>query len=443
MKKAALALAVSGVFVAPAAQAQITFGNDQIGTIQFYGRLYPELMTSKTSGATGVCTGCVSTMAATSGNNTTAGVDQGTHFGIQTSNSRLGFRGERRVVGGMKAIWQIEETVNFEDPDDVASNDPTGQGNGGVSSNDVVFATRNSFVGLTGGFGTVKLGNMDTIYKEYGDTLNMFGVKSGNFTSASNMLSHIGIGSNGLARFHERSPNSIQYETPRFAGVTVGAQYMPDERHGDPAVTVNKRLWSVGVKYDVERFYLSLAHEIHRDFFGLSANVANGLRNEFSTTAAQNDPHANSKDTATRLSGTIRLAGGHEITADVARMKWSESASLPLTSARIQEYRHTNWAIGWEGRFPGGFRGAAQYVRGGEGSCSFQGPTALSCTTTGLASYMISLGAAYALDRQTLLFALANWTRNGESARYDSSSLLSPARGADITNLGLGISYSF
>ena len=44
MKKAALALAVGGVFVAPAAQAQITFGNDQIGTVQIYGRLYPELM---------------------------------------------------------------------------------------------------------------------------------------------------------------------------------------------------------------------------------------------------------------------------------------------------------------------------------------------------------------------------------------------------------------
>jgi predicted porin len=281
----------------------------------------------------------------------------------------------------------------------------------------------------------VKLGNMDTIYKEYGDTLNMFGVKSGNFTSASNMLSHIGIGTNGLARFHERTPNSIQYETPQFAGVTLGAQYMPDERHGDPAVTRNKRLWSVGAKYDSKVFYVSLAHEIHKDFFGLSNNVATSLRNT-------GDAQANARDTATRLSGTFRF-GQHEITGDVARLKWSENAGVPLTAARIKEYKHTNWAIGWEGRFPGGFRGAAQYVRGGQGSCSFQGPTTLSCTTTGLASYMISLGAAYTLDRQTLLFALANWTKNGESARYDSSSLLSPARGADIASFGLGISYSF
>jgi len=36
---------------------------------------------------------------------------------------------------------------------------------------------------------------MDTIYKEYGDTFSMFGIASGNFISASNVLSHIGIGS--------------------------------------------------------------------------------------------------------------------------------------------------------------------------------------------------------------------------------------------------------
>src|SRR5919197_2513345 len=203
MRRTALAVPVSGAFIAPAAHAQIVFGNETIGTMQIYGRLYPELMWSKTSGATGVCTGCVSTMAATSGNNTTAGVDQGSHFGVQTSNSRLGFRGERRVTGGLKAIWQLDQTINFEDPDDVATNNTDGQSNGGVSGTDVVFATRNSFVGLSTGFGTVKLGNMDTIYKEYGDNLSMFGVKSGNFVSASNMLSHIGIGRKRLAPFFE------------------------------------------------------------------------------------------------------------------------------------------------------------------------------------------------------------------------------------------------
>jgi predicted porin len=374
-------------------------------------------------------------MAQTAGNNTAA-ADQGTHFGLQTSNSRLGFRGERKVVGGMKAIWQLEQTINFEDPDDVATNNTDGLGNGGVSGTDVVFATRNSFVGVNGGFGTVKLGNMDTIYKEYGDTLNMFGIKSGNFVSASNMLSHIGIGTNGLARFHERTPNSIQYETPQFAGITAGVQHMPDERHGDPAVTRNKRLWSYGVKYDQGPIYVSLAHEIHHDFFGLSPNVAASLRNS-------GDGHARSKDTATRLSANLKFIRGHEITFDVSQLKWGETPGV-TAAQRIQEYKKITWALGWEGRFPGGLRGAAQYVQANAGECSFQGTAVTAaCTTEGLKSHMISLAVGYDLERNTRLYAIANWTNNGASARFDSSSLLSPARGADIDNYAIGISYTF
>ena len=393
-------------------------------------------------------------MAVTGGALTADGVNQGTHFGVQTSNSRLGFRGERKLGStGLKGIWQLEQTINFEDPDDVANNcdvapasagdPPNCAATGGVSATDNIFSTRNSFVGLSGGFGTVKLGHMDTIYKEYGDTLNMFGVKSGNFVSASNMLSHIGIGTNGLARFHERAPNSIQYETPQIAGVTAGIQYMPDERHGDPSVTVNKRLWSYGVKFDRGPIYVSLAHEIHRDFFGLSRNVSNGLRNRFRNDGTGDDPHSSSKDTATRLSATWRVGGGHEIVVDVSKLKWAEQRSA-TTTQRIEEYKKTTWALGWEGRFPGGFRGAAQYVHAGAGSCSFQGTAVTTASTTdGRKSNMISLAAGYDLDRQTRLYALANWTKNGDSARYDSTSLLSPDRGADITNYALGISYTF
>src|SRR5712691_1687404 len=52
MKRKALAVAVGALFVAPAAQAQITFGNDQIGTMQIYGKLYPQYGWFSSHGAT-------------------------------------------------------------------------------------------------------------------------------------------------------------------------------------------------------------------------------------------------------------------------------------------------------------------------------------------------------------------------------------------------------
>src|SRR3954470_19350498 len=55
MKRKALAIAVGALFVAPAAQAQITFGNEQIGTLQIYGKLYPQFGWASYNGSTQPC----------------------------------------------------------------------------------------------------------------------------------------------------------------------------------------------------------------------------------------------------------------------------------------------------------------------------------------------------------------------------------------------------
>ena len=52
MKKKAAALAVGALFAAPAVQAQITMGNETIGTVQIYGKLYPEFIVAKGQGST-------------------------------------------------------------------------------------------------------------------------------------------------------------------------------------------------------------------------------------------------------------------------------------------------------------------------------------------------------------------------------------------------------
>jgi predicted porin len=424
MKRSALAVAVGALFVAPAAQAQIMFGNETIGTVQFYGKLYPQVQHTKSNGATQAGES-VSTLVSTTGTLAASGANHGGRVGVETQNSYLGFRGERKLGStGLKGIWQIEQSLTFENP----------------NPDDSIWASRNSFVGVSGGFGTVKLGHMDTIYKEYGDTFSMFGIKSGNFVSGSNVLSQIGIGRSSTARFHERATNSIQYQTPEFAGFQAGVQYAPDELKGDPGRTLDTKLVSFGVKYDSKLFYVSVQHERHNDFFGGSFNVADTtLRN--GTTAAgvfTPDASANSKDSATRFSGEWRLGDVHKLVGDVAIMEWKESSALG--APRFSKYEHTNWAIGWEARWGGPWRTAIQYVRGDQGECTL---TSGSCSTTGLKSNMISAGVAYYFDRQTLLYLIFGKLDNGPAARYDNASLIDPARGADITNAAVGVSYSF
>src|SRR3989454_7442423 len=291
MKRNAVAVAVGALFIAPAAQAQIVFGNDTIGTVQFYGKLYPEVIRASSSGATG--TGdSVSTLASPTtglcGTASSAGACSGTTAGsrmaVDSQNSYLGFRGERKFGNtGLKGIWQIEQSVELD----------TGTG---------VFSNRNSFLGLAGGFGTVKLGNMDTIYKEYGQVEEIFGLTSGNFISPSNVLSQIGVGNNSAARFHERAKNSIQYQTPEFQGFQAGLQYSPDETKSDVGNTLNKELWSMGVKWESGPLYLSAQYERHKDFFGGSFNVgaSANLVTDATTGVKSPAPGAHSKDTGMR-----------------------------------------------------------------------------------------------------------------------------------------------
>ena len=90
-------------------------------------------------------------------------------IGANMAGSRWGVRGSEDLGGGLKAIWQIEQATVID-------------AGGGL------FASRDSFLGLTGGFGTIRLGLMDTVWKRIGDPMSILGISSGNIQSSSNIL---------------------------------------------------------------------------------------------------------------------------------------------------------------------------------------------------------------------------------------------------------------
>jgi len=420
MRRKAAALAVGALFMAPAAHAQIIFGNPLVGTLQIYGKLYPQFAYGTSKDASGGGT-AVSTLVSTTGRlaGTAPVMTPGPRRAVDTQNSYIGFRGERDITNHrLRFIWQIEQSVQFD-------------------TGDAPWSNRNSFLGVRTGWGTVKLGNMDTIYKEYGDPFQMFSIATDNFVSASNVLSHIGLGNSNTARFYERKTNSIQYETPTVRGLTAGFQYSPDEARdtiGSGAGSAQFRdatLYSYGVKWDSEKLYLSVHQERHNDFFGGSNNVVVG--SNLGTVGAH------SRDTGTRFSTEWRFIQNQRIVFDIARLKYRESGQAATLGA-FEAYSRTNWAVGWDAGFGGPWRFAVQYVRASEGQCKQIG---LDCTTTGLWGKSLSLGTRYRFDRQTFIYAIAAKLWNGPSAQFDNWSASSPARGADILQTAVGLSYTF
>ncbi|HEX7889896.1 MAG TPA: porin [Ramlibacter sp.] len=403
LKKLTVAASIAAGFAAPALAQNV----------QIYGKLYPYLLQERGSGPTAAGTP-VATFAGTPTG--TSGV--GKVVGMQAGNSRLGFRGSEDLGGGMKALFQLEGVASVDDG--------TGNGDGAFQFN------RNTFVGLKGGFGTVKLGNLDTIFKEYGDALGILGISSGTFLSSSDVLRKTGFGTSSASSFHLRRANSIQYESPEVADFTFGLQYSTDE--APSAENKEPKLWSAGVRYENGPWYVSLAHERHRDFFGGSRNVRSGLRNNGATT------NSHSTDSATQLAVVYEVLKGHKLEFDIIRKSYSEEQAL---AGRFSSYRNMAYMFAFENRWTPQWTTAGHIVRASRGTCSLN--SAAPCSTDGLEATKYTLAAGYNLSKRTMLFGAFSLIKNGKSARFSNAEFNSsePAPGEDIRQLAIGISHSF
>lgn len=120
---------------------------------------------------------------------------------LSSNSSRLGFKGSHEINPDLKAFFQIEQQINFT----------TGASSGGTD-----FATRDTFVGLSGNFGAIQLGRFDSPFKTARGPFNIFGDQVGDMNNLARVT-------NG--RLDERYDNTIQYTTPKFGNFSAKVAY--------------------------------------------------------------------------------------------------------------------------------------------------------------------------------------------------------------------------
>jgi predicted porin len=396
-KSKIIAVAIGAAFALPTTVYSQT-------NVVVYGKMYPNLTHVNLSGATP--TGApVSTLtsAPVSTNNISLNSQD-------APNSRLGFRGTEDLGSGLKAIFQLEIGFNLD----------TGQ-----ASDSTAPFSRNTFVGLEGGFGTVRLGNMDTVFKEYGDQMSFLGITSGNYFAASNILAK-GIGTNSASSFHLRRTNSLWYETPQIAGFTAGLDWSPNETAGDASSGVI----SSGIKYENGPVYASVQYEVHKDMFGASLNIPAALRNSAATGQS-------SRDTAVRGTLQYSFPGDLKFEVDVQQSKYTESGGL---AGHFSEYKHNSWNLSML-KASGPWTFMSTYGKSQAGNCSLVGGA--TCSTGGLNAMMTSVGAGYSLSKRTALFAVYSYLKNDASSVQSNWLNGKPVPGQDISTVGVGILHSF
>jgi len=136
-------------------------------------------------------------------------------FSNNITTSRLGFRGTEDLGGGLSALFVIETGFS---PDAPAA---------------TTLGNRAAVVGLSGGFGTIKLGRHDTSFDDIRDLSTSSNLwDSGHLASTETILGAdansavpavAGVGQ--LADYGDRANNQVRYESPSFNGFSFGASY--------------------------------------------------------------------------------------------------------------------------------------------------------------------------------------------------------------------------
>lgn len=171
------------------------------------------------------------------------GKNTGSYSRVSSNGSYIGFKGTEDLGNGLKALFQLETGLAVDS--DNGNNSLFGNG-----------TTRDSFVGLSGGFGEVKLGTLTTPTRALGTAMD---VNAGSTSIGDNkaLLNRSG--------FDTRQGNTVQYTSPSMAGFSAAVAYVSGEdksRDWDAGTwrQENSRAWDLGLNYNNGPILLGLAY---------------------------------------------------------------------------------------------------------------------------------------------------------------------------------------
>lgn len=167
-------------------------------------------------------------------------LDDGADYGevnLSSNASRLGFKAQTELAN-LTAFVQIEQEINFA------------QGKGAD------WAGRDTFVGIKGdNWGMVRAGQFDSPFKAARGPANLFGDQVGDMRNLTRV---------GDARFDERLPNTIHYQTPRINGLQFNVAYSVHDGT-DNGDGTKEDAYSVSVTYQEGIVDGALAFEAHNE----------------------------------------------------------------------------------------------------------------------------------------------------------------------------------
>jgi predicted porin len=310
--------------------------------------------------------------------NTTALPNDSTNELVDNS-SRIGFRGNKDLGGGLKAFFQVESNVGLDD--------------GGQA-----WSSRDSYAGLEGGFGKIRGGrSIGPVYYATYDYISMHNHDTG--TSADALLAPTIFGNAGFMN------NLLWYTSPKLGNFTIDAAYS-----FGPTGTGEAR--AAGLTDQPS--YIGLVGSYDQGGLHLAASYANTKN----TSALS--PGTGNNDTAMTIGGAYNfgsfvlgalveksesdLAGG----GDADRTYWRVSGMLPVGKHEF----HLNYGMAGE-----------------------------TATDDGAKQYTIAYN--YNITKETKVYVFYTAVDNDTAGTYGFRQSTPASAGADQTSIALGFRHNF
>lgn len=306
--------------------------------------------------------------------------DNGEKSGLNVSSnaSRIGVSASHQLESGLKVIAQFETLVRLDE--------------GGNGSN--YFDARDTFLGLEGSWGLIRIGYFDTPMKKVRSRTDFFGDKIGD---ARNIVAGGGVS------LDKRFRNGIHYQSPTKQHLTFDLHYSSNDATGSTVENENDAI-SSSITYNASGLLLILAYERQNQLPDASGN-------------------AQAASTGIRLGARYKLNDSWQISGLIQQTKDFSGGDRDA------------WGLGLSYNI-NAYDISTQYYRASNGDNANSGAD------------MIAFGVSRAMDKTLSLYTALAFTNNSEAASFNIAAAghgkrLTISPGADPFAFSVGAIYRF
>ncbi len=315
----------------------------------------------------------------------------------QYGSSKLGFKGEEDLGGGLKAVFKLEGGLANDSGNGKASNTNNQAGNAvSVGGSQGLDFQRYSYVGLVGGFGEVHLGREYISSFLHGQgSVDVFGTNGP--ADATNMFYQLGAGKPAT-----NMSNMVTYTTPNMGGFTGGLQYfMGENTQGGAGANDNGSGYSIYADYTAGPLFITGAQSVQYE----AASATGG-------------------DYLVRALGASYNFGIATVVYTYAHEESANSTATPKNDSNLIGVSYPMGAATFK----------ASYIHAAKNT----GVSGAADTTGDL----FGLGVDYALSKRTTVYATYATVKNNDGASTFATGLASGVNGTS-DNLAVGVYHKF